>query len=73
MGGEFMKEERGLQLVSLAVILYRVLNKEKSLHPPSASVGFFYFYPSHEQALLGLKIKKTGTFVPGLFPCRQEV
>jgi hypothetical protein len=30
-----------------------VLNKEKALHPPSASVGSFYFCPSSEQARLG--------------------
>jgi len=35
-----------------------VLNKEKALHPPAASVGSFYFYASPEQAQLGLKTSK---------------
>jgi hypothetical protein len=42
-----------------------VLNKEKSLHPPAASVGSFCFYPSHEQAQLGLNTK-----IPG--PVRRD-
>jgi hypothetical protein len=31
--------------------------KEKALHPPSASAGSFYFYPSPEQSQFGLKTK----------------
>jgi hypothetical protein len=31
--------------------------KKRTLHPPTASVGSFRFYPSLEQAQLGLKTK----------------
>jgi len=47
--------------------------KEKALHPPSASVGSFRFYPSLEQAQLCLKTKIPVAFATGLFLCRQEV
>jgi hypothetical protein len=33
------------------------LLQRKALHPPAASVGSFYFYPSLEQAQLGLETK----------------
>jgi hypothetical protein len=51
------------------MIRFGLLNKEKSLHPPSASVGSFYFQTSPEQAQLGLKIKIPGAFAPGIFLC----
>ena len=44
-----------------------MFHKEKALHPPAASVGSFHFYPSPEQARLGLKTKIPGTFAPGFF------
>ena len=47
--------------------------KEKALHPPSASVGSFRFYPSLEQAQLCLKTKIPVAFATGLFLCIQEV
>jgi hypothetical protein len=50
-------------------ILWELQPKEKTLHPPAASVGSFYFQPSLELARLGLKIKSPGAFAPGLFLC----
>jgi len=47
------------------------LLQRKALHPPAASVGSFYFYPSLKQAQLGLKTKIPVVFTPGLFLCRQ--
>jgi len=47
------------------------LLQRKALHPPAASVGSFYFYPSLKQAQLGLKTKIPVVFAPGLFLCRQ--
>ena len=49
------------------MIHFGVQLKEKPLHPPSASVGSFYFYPSLEQAQLGLKIKIPGASRQGFF------
>ncbi len=46
-----------------------MLNKSKALHPPSASVGSFYFCPSLVQAQRGLKTKIPDAYVPGLFIC----
>jgi hypothetical protein len=46
-----------------------VLNKEKALHPPPASVGSFYFCPIQKQAFDGPKTKIPGAFAPGLFLC----
>jgi hypothetical protein len=57
----------GLRLSPFGVILFGLQPEEKALQPPSASVGSFYFYPSPEQAQLGLKTKIPGTFAPGFF------
>jgi hypothetical protein len=55
------------------MILLGSFCKEKALHPPAASVGSFYFYPSLEQAQFGLQTKIPIAFATGLFLCRQEV
>jgi hypothetical protein len=52
-------------LLAPFAFLWELQPKEKILHPPSASVGSFCFYPSHEQAQLGLKTK-----IPG--PVRRD-
>jgi hypothetical protein len=51
----FPQEPKPWRRRASLAILWAVLNKEKALHPPSASGGSFYFWSSLEQALLSQK------------------
>jgi hypothetical protein len=44
-----------------------VLNKEKALHPPSASAGFCYCKSLQKQAFDGFPIKNPGALRQGFF------
>jgi hypothetical protein len=61
---EFRKEDYAR---SARVILWWVLNIEKPLHPPSASVGFFYCQSLQKQAFDGFPIKNPGALRQGFF------
>jgi hypothetical protein len=65
-----MYENRGLLSASWRIAnLWWELNKEKALHSPSASAGFFIVQSLQKQAFDGSPIKNPGAFAPGLFLC----